>query len=52
MRLLGEAMHRLRHAVEEEALRLLLASVAVGRGDQFFSLGTASVAKRSGKCIT
>ena len=39
MRLLGEAVHRLRHAVEEERLRLLLAAVAIGRGDQFLGLG-------------
>ncbi len=39
MRLLGEAVHRLRHAVEEERLRLLLAAVAVGRGDQLLGLG-------------
>ena len=39
VRLLGEAVHRLRHAVEEEGLRLLLAAVAVGRGDQFLGLG-------------
>ncbi len=39
VRLLGEAVHRLRHAVEEERLRLLLAAVAVGRGDQFLGLG-------------
>ena len=39
VRLLGEAVHRLRHAVEEERLGLLLAAVAVGRGDQFLGLG-------------
>ena len=39
MRLLGEAVHRLRHAVEEESLGLLLAAVAVGRGDQLLGLG-------------
>ena len=39
MRLLGEAVHRLRHAVEEERLRLLLAAVAVGRGHQLLGLG-------------
>ena len=39
MRLLGEAVHRLRHAVEEERLRLLLAAVAIGRSDQFLGLG-------------
>jgi hypothetical protein len=39
VRLLGEAVHRLRHAVEEEGLGLLLAAVAVGRGDQFLGLG-------------
>ena len=39
VRLLGEAVHRLRHAVEEERLRLLLAAVAVGRSDQLLGLG-------------
>jgi hypothetical protein len=39
VRLLGQAVHRLRHAVEEERLGLLLAAVAVGRGDQFLGLG-------------
>ena len=39
VRLLGEAVHRLRHAVEEERLGLLLAAVAVRRGDQFLGLG-------------
>ena len=38
VRLLGEAVHRLRHAVEEECLGLLLAAVAIGRGDQFLGL--------------
>ncbi len=49
MRLLGEAVHRLRHAVEEERLCLLLAAVAVGVATSSSALGTASVAKRSGK---
>ena len=49
MRLLGEAMHRLRHAIEEERLGLLLAAVAIGRGNQLLGLGHSSVAKRSGK---
>ena len=39
VRLLGEAVHRLRHAVEKERLRLLLAAVAIGRGDQLLGLG-------------
>ena len=39
VRLLGEAVHRLRHAVEEECLRLLLAAVTVGRSDQLLGLG-------------
>jgi hypothetical protein len=39
VRLLGQAVHRLRHAVEEEGLGLLLAAVAVGRGHQFLGLG-------------
>ena len=37
--MLGEAVHRLRHAVEKESLRLLLAAVAIGRGHQFLGLG-------------
>ena len=49
MRLLGQPVHRLRHAVEEERLCLLLAAMAVGRGHQLFGLGHSSVAKRSGK---
>ena len=39
VRLLGEAVHRLRHAVEEECFRLLLAAMAVRRGDQLLGLG-------------
>ena len=39
MRLLGETVHRLRHAVEEERFRLLLAAMAVGRGNQLLGLG-------------
>ena len=39
MRMFGEPMHRLRHTVEEECLRLLLAAVTVGRGDQFLGFG-------------
>ena len=39
VRLLGEAVHRLRHAIEEERLRLLLAAVAVWRSDQLLGLG-------------
>jgi len=31
-------MHRLRHAIEEEDLCLLLAAMAIGRGDQFLGL--------------
>ena len=38
MCLLGESVHRLRHAVEEERLCLLLAAVAIGRGHQFLGL--------------
>ena len=37
--LLGEAVHRLSHAVEKEQPPPLLASVAVGSGDQFLGLG-------------
>lgn len=32
MRLLGETVHGLRHAVEEQGFGFLLAAVAVGRG--------------------
>ena len=39
VRLLCEAVHRLRHSVQEECLRLLLAAVAVGSGDQLLRLG-------------
>ena len=39
VRLLGEAVHRLGHAVEEERLGLLLAAMAVGSGDQLLGLG-------------
>ena len=39
VRLLGEPVHRLRHAVQEKRLGLLLAAVAIGRGDQFLGLG-------------
>ena len=39
MRLLGEAVHGLRHAVEKESLGLLLAAVAIGCGDQLLGLG-------------
>ena len=38
MRLLSETMHRLCHAVEEKCLGLLLAAVAIRRGDQFLGL--------------
>ena len=49
VRLLGEAVHRLRHAVEEEGLRLLLAAVAIGRGDQFLGLGHRERGEEVGK---
>ncbi len=39
MRLLSEAVHCLRHAIEEKGFGLLLATVAVGCGDQLFCLG-------------
>ena len=38
VRLLGKAVHRLRHAVEKERLCLFLAAVAVGRSDQLLGL--------------
>ena len=37
--LLGKAVHRLCHAVEEECLGLLFAAVAIGRGHQLLGLG-------------
>jgi len=37
--LLGEAVHRLRHTLEEEGLCALFAIVAIGEGDQLLSLG-------------
>ena len=39
MRLLGQAVHRLRHAIEEERLGLLLAAMAIGRSHQLLGLG-------------
>jgi hypothetical protein len=39
MRLLGEPVHGLRHAIEEKGLSLLLAAVTVGRCHQFLGLG-------------
>ena len=38
MRLLGETVHRLRHAIKEERLRLFLAAMPIGRSDQFLGL--------------
>jgi len=39
MRFVGEAVHRLCHAIEKECLCLFLAAVAIGRGYQFLSFG-------------
>jgi hypothetical protein len=39
VRLLGQPVHGLGHAVEEEGFGLFLAAVAVGRGDEFLGLG-------------
>ena len=49
VRLLGEAVHRLRHAVEEERLGLLLAAVAVWRRDQLLGLGHGERGEEVGK---
>ena len=49
MCLLGQAVHCLCHAVEEERLRLLLAAMAIGVATSSSAFGTASVAKSSGK---
>jgi hypothetical protein len=49
VRLFGEAVHRLRHAVQEELLGLFLAAVAVGRGDQFLGLGHGQRGEEVGK---
>ena len=49
VRLLGETVHRLRHAIEEEGLRLLLAAMAVRRGDQFLGLGHGERGEEIGK---
>ncbi|MBK8648946.1 MAG: hypothetical protein IPN16_20895 [Gemmatimonadetes bacterium] len=38
MRLLGQAVHRLRHTIEEERLRLVLAAVTVSPGDELLGL--------------
>ncbi len=38
MRLFGQAVHRLRHAVKEEGFCLFLAAVAIGGGNQFLGL--------------
>ena len=49
MRLLGKTVHCLRHAIKEEGLGLLLAAVAVRRGNQFLGLGTAQSGEEIGK---
>ena len=49
MRLLGEAVHGLRHAVEEESFGLLLAAVAIGCGDQFLGLGHSECGEEVGE---
>ena len=49
MGLVGKALHRQRHAGEEELLCLLLAAMAIGSPLPALQLlGTAKVAKRSG----
>ena len=49
MRLLGQAVHGLGHAVEEEGFGLLLAAVAVWRGHQFFGFGHGHRGEQVGK---
>jgi hypothetical protein len=49
VRLLGEPVHRLGHAIEEEGLGLLLAAVAVGRCHQFFGLGHGQRGEKIGE---
>ena len=49
VRLLGEAVHRLGHAVEKEGLRLFLAAVAVGSGYKLLGLGHGESGKEFGK---
>ena len=49
MRLLGEVVHRLRHAVQEERFGLLLAAVPIGSGDQFFGFGHSNRREKVGK---
>ena len=39
MCLLGEAVHRLRHSIEKECFRFLLAAVTIGCSDQLLGLG-------------
>ncbi len=39
MRLLGKAVHRLRHAVKKERFGLLLAAMTIRRRNQFLGLG-------------
>ena len=49
MGLVGKALHRQRHAGEEERLRLLLAAMAVGSSDQLLSLGYCQCGEEIGK---
>ena len=49
MRLLGKAVHRLCHAIEEEGLGLLLAAVAVGSGNQLLGLGDSEGSEEVGE---
>ena len=49
MRLLGEPVHGAGHAVQKEGFGRFLAAVAVGRGDQFFSLGDRQCGEQIGK---
>ena len=49
MRLLGKAVHRLGHAIEEESLCFFLTAVAIGCSNQFLGLGHSKSAKDQGK---
>ncbi len=49
MRLLSEVVDRLRHPLEEERLRFLLAAATVGRSDQFLGFGHAECGEEVGE---
>ena len=49
MCLLGEAVHGLRHAAQEEGLGLLLAALAIRRGNEFLCFGHGQCGKEVGE---